>query len=116
MALLIGGWLCFDGVRALTVGDYVTPSSGPHTGQLGPWSGVLISLGIEPRSTAVKILHILSGSLWLVSGIALIAGKVWAPTLVITAGVLSLWYLPFGTTMGVVACVLATIMIRRSGR
>ncbi len=47
LALIEGGWLAFDGGRALIVGDYVTPSSGPSAGQLGPWSKVVSALGID---------------------------------------------------------------------
>jgi hypothetical protein len=36
LAALNGGWMTFDGARALIVGDYVTPSSGEYAGQLGP--------------------------------------------------------------------------------
>jgi hypothetical protein len=33
VAFLIGGWLGFDGSRALIVGDYVSSRSGPWAGQ-----------------------------------------------------------------------------------
>lgn len=54
LALFEAGWMAFDGVRALATGDYVTPSSGPYAGQLGPWSQVVSAVGIPPRSTAMK--------------------------------------------------------------
>ena len=56
LALLQGGWLVFDGTRALVVGDYVTPRSGVWAGQLGPWSRVLFAVGLEPRGRVVKCL------------------------------------------------------------
>jgi hypothetical protein len=51
LAVIEGGWMTFDGTRALTVGDYVTPRSGAHAGQLGPWHHVVSAVGVAPRST-----------------------------------------------------------------
>lgn len=51
LALIESGWMAFDGMRALLVGDYVTPRSGPYAGQLGPWARLVSAVGIEPRST-----------------------------------------------------------------
>jgi hypothetical protein len=78
------------------VGDYVTPKSGPHAGQLGPWSKVVAAVGIEPRSTAMKAIHLVLGPAWL--GVAVcfvlrLAGA-WGGTLV--GAVLGRCYLPFG--------------------
>lgn len=58
LALVEGGWLAFDGTRAFVVGDYVTPGSGPHAGRLGPWSSVVSTVGIEPRSDLMKAIHV----------------------------------------------------------
>ena len=38
IAALSGGWMAFDGGRAIIVGDFVTLSGGEMAGQLGPWS------------------------------------------------------------------------------
>jgi hypothetical protein len=51
LAVLAGGWMAFDGARALIVGDYVTPQEGEYAGELGPWAALLESVGLEPRST-----------------------------------------------------------------
>jgi hypothetical protein len=42
-----GGWMAFDGAHALITGDFVTPSSGPYSGQLGPWATLLEAVGLE---------------------------------------------------------------------
>ena len=55
-----GGVDGFDGVRALTVGDFVTVD-----GELGPWADLLDALGIDPRATAVKVFFVLYGAAWL---------------------------------------------------
>src|SRR5881397_3496981 len=67
LALFQGGWLIFDGGRALVVGDYVTPTSGPRAGQLGLWSRVISAVGFEPRSTFIKCLHLFLGIAWLIA-------------------------------------------------
>jgi hypothetical protein len=63
--LVEGIWMTFDGTRALIVGDYVTPSSGVHAGELGPWSHVVKAVGIPPRSTAMKLIFVAYGLAWL---------------------------------------------------
>lgn len=53
IALLIAvtaGYMLFDGIHALTIGNYVTPSDGEYAGQLGPWAGLVSSVGIDPNS------------------------------------------------------------------
>jgi hypothetical protein len=84
MALVEGGWLAFDGGRALVVGDYVTRQSAP--GQLGPWSKVVSAVGIEPRSTLMKTIHLALG----------------------------LWYLPLGTILSLIQIVLLLLPVLRS--
>lgn len=99
LALIEAGWMVFDGTRALTVGDYVTPSEGEHAGQLGPWASVVSAVGIEPRSTGMKIAFVAFGSLWLIATVLFVLrvpGAVWG---MLAAAVLSLWYLPVGTVL-----------------
>ncbi len=61
LAIVECGWLAFDGTHALLIGDYVTPASGRFAGQLGPWSRVVALIGLEPRSTLTKSLHLILG-------------------------------------------------------
>jgi hypothetical protein len=110
LALLEGGWLAFDGARALVVGDYVTPATGEHAGKLGPWAGVVSAVGIEPRSTLMKSIHLALGLAWLLAAIGLLLGRPCARAALLTCAVLGLWYLPFGTLIGIIAIVL----LRRS--
>ena len=102
LALLLGAWLVFDGGRALIAGDYVTPRTGEHAGQLGPWARVVSAVGIEPRSTLVKVLHVALGLGWLGASLALGLGWSGARGAILTLAVLSLWYLPFGTLIGLI--------------
>jgi len=106
LALVEGGWLAFDGGRALVVGDYVTPRSGRHAGQLGPWSGVVRAVGIEPRSTLMKAIHLVLGLVWLAVIACFAMGQGWAWSGMLVCAVLGLWYLPFGTLLSLVQIVL----------
>ena len=106
LALLQGGWLVFDGSRALVVGDYVTPASGRRAGQLGPWSRIVSALGFEPRSTLIKCLHLVLGIAWLIALIVFAvrpASGWWA---VLCCAIASLWYLPIGTVLSIVVITL----------
>lgn len=108
---LLGCWLLFDGVRALAVGDYVTPRSGAYAGRLGPWSQVVAAVGLEPRSALVKWVHVVLGVLWLASSAGFaVRTPVWARWGVLACSVGSLWYLPFGTLVGLVELVLLVLM------
>jgi hypothetical protein len=99
LAVAGGSWLLFDGSRALVVGDYVTPRSGEHAGRLGPWAGVVSAVGIEPRSTAMKAVHVVLGLAWLVAAAGYATGTTWAGWSVAACAVASLWYLPIGTAL-----------------
>jgi hypothetical protein len=106
LAVVEAGWMTFDGARALLVGDYVTPKTGTHAGQLGPWSALVRSVGIEPRSRFMKSTFVLYGLLWLIAtaAFALKTPGSWWAMLVLATG--SLWYLPIGTALGLIQIVL----------
>ena len=106
IALLVGTWMTFDGSRAIISGDYITPKSGPSAGQLGPWATVLRSIGVEPRSTAVKVLHILLGLLWLAAGLCQFRNPALGRTLLFVSASASLWYLPVGTALSLIELIL----------
>jgi hypothetical protein len=106
LSLLLGGWMSFDGVRALTLGDYVTPRSGEYAGRLGPWANLLQGVGIEPRSTGVKVAHVAIGVAWLAAAVCVIANVSTWRWVVAACSIASLWYLPFGTLIGIANVVL----------
>ena len=114
LAVVEGGWLAFDGGRALVVGDYVTPRSGPYAGQLGPWAKVVSAVGIEPRSTLMKSIHLVLGMALLAATVCFALGLPWARTGLLVCAVLGLWYVPFGTLLGVVQIVLLSLPALRS--
>lgn len=113
IAFLIGGWLTFDGTRALVAGDYTTAKSGPHAGQLGPWSRVVSALGIDPIGRLMKCLHVALGAIWLISMLAFIINPPLGWRALLISSVLSLWYLPMGTVLSLVElCLLFLPQIR----
>lgn len=100
LASVQAGWMVFGGTRALVVGDYVTPSSGEHAGELGPWTGVVEAVGIEPRSPTLKLIFVGYGSGWLAVVSAYISNRRWAPRGMVAAAAGSLWYLWVGSVSG----------------
>lgn len=114
LGLQLGGWLTFDGARAFVVGDYVTPSSGDYAGQLGPWSKLVAAVGMAPRSSLMKGAHIVLGLAWLgvVTCFALRFPWAWRGALV--CALASLWYLPFGTLIGLIQIALLLTTLRPS--
>jgi hypothetical protein len=105
VAIIEAGWMTFDGTRALTVGDYVTPRTGPHAGQLGQWHYLADAVGIPPRSTVMKLVFVVYGLTWLFVIAAFLRDAAWGWTSMLIAAVGALWYLPVGT-----ACSLAQIV------
>jgi hypothetical protein len=106
LAVIEGLWMTFDGTRALTVGDYVTRSTGSHAGELGPWRRVVTAVGIPPRSTAMKLIFVIYGLSWLVIALAFLLRAQWAWLAMFVAAVATLWYLPVGTLFGLIQLVL----------
>ena len=104
--LVEAGWMAFDGSRALVVGDFVTPKSGPYAGQLGPWSRVVQGVGLDPRGTPVKALFAVYGWAWLLAAVGFAWGARWSWNLMLAAALGALWFLPLGTLLSVVQVAL----------
>lgn len=108
LAALVSGWMAFDGIRALITGDYVTPKSGPYAGQLGPWASLVAQIGIDPRSTKMKLLFAVYGLLWLAATVVFCFFPFVAPVrwVMFAAALGSLWYFPFGTFASLVQILM----------
>ncbi len=106
LAVIEGGWLAFDGGRALVVGDYVTPSTGRFAGQLGPWSKIVSAIGIAPRSTLMKSIHFVLGATWLAVMVFFACRFQWAWWGMLGCAIAALWYLPFGTLLSLTQIIL----------
>lgn len=101
--------MLFDGSRALIVGDYITPTSGEYAGQLGPWSNLVQTIGIDPRSTLMKSIFVGYGLAALVVVACFVFGLAWARTALIIICTLGLWFLPIGTITNLIALILLLI-------
>ena len=115
LCVLQGGYMVFDGARALVVGAYITPGSGEQAGQLGPWARLVSLVGVEPESTGMKLAFVVLGVLWLIlgPGVAMEAGWSWSAGLVLALA--TLWYLVAGTVVSVAVLVLLlTPQMRRA--
>jgi hypothetical protein len=106
LIVLTAGWMLFDGSRALITGDYTTPSSGEYAGQLGPWSNLVKAIGIEPRSTLMKLIFVGYALAALVVMACFVFGLAWARTALMIVCILGLWYLPMGTITNLIALIL----------
>lgn len=106
LAFAVAGFMALDGSRALVKGDYVTPKSGEHAGQLGPWADVVSAVGVEPRSTLMKSVFAVYGFGWLLVIGFFLSGVGWGWRAMLVAAVGALWYLPFGTLLAALQIVL----------
>lgn len=107
------GWLAFDGLHGLTTGDYVTPNEGPYAGQLGPWSKLIEAIGIEPRSSLFMSVHVALGMAGLVALGLFLRGTRAGRKMLLACAVLGLWYLPFGTLLGLIVIAILVTAARR---
>ena len=111
LVVMTGGWMLFDGLRALIVGDYVTPKTGEYAGRLGPWANLVKALGIEPRSRWMKWFFVLYGFTALAAAARYALFYPDGRPDMIAVAVLGLWYLPVGTGANVI--VLLVLFVGR---
>lgn len=112
LAALNGGWMMFDGARALVTGDYIMPSSGEYAGQLGPWADVVGAVGLDPRSTTVKVAFVVYGGALVLVAVAFSMRAPCARRSQLVVAALGLWYLPFGTILNLAVIVLLLLPLR----
>ncbi|HEX8843869.1 MAG TPA: hypothetical protein VF791_04460 [Pyrinomonadaceae bacterium] len=113
LALFVAGWMTFDGARALIAGDYVTPKSGEHAGQLGPWAKAVSIAGIKPRSVLMKTIFVVYGAAWLLMILCYALNLPWARWAMLLAAAGSLWYLWVGTISGLIQITLLLFTLTR---
>lgn len=114
LAIVVAGWLTFDGTRAFVRGDYITARTGAHAGQLGPWAQVLSAVGVAPRATATKLGLALYGASWLTLTVAFLAGVRGTSLAMLIAAAGVLWYAPVGTVLAALQIALLIWMRRVS--
>ena len=109
LVIVDAAYMAADGARALALGDYFTPRSGEHAGELGPWARLVESLGIDPRSTAMKVFFVVYGTGWLAATVSFALGERWAWLAMVLLAGGSLWYAIPGTVISVVTLVLLVL-------
>ncbi len=102
LATVDAGWMVFDGMRALLVGDYVrTEAEG-----LGPWADLVSSLGIDPTGTGMKVFFVAFGLSWIAVVVTYLRSPPLGRPAMAVAATVSLWYLVIGTVVSVVILLL----------
>lgn len=109
---LNAGWMLYDGIHALTIGDYIVADTGDYAGQLGPWSRLVKAIGLEPRSSTVKMIFVLYGIAALSATIYYALGLSWSQPALFAVCVLGLWNLPVGTVANIISLMLLFITRR----
>jgi hypothetical protein len=106
MSLLHAGYMVFDGLRAFIVGDYIRPSSGKYTGQLGPWTRIVEPIGIDPMSPLMKGIFVILGIYGLIATAAFASGRYNGWMLLVIFCIATLWNLMFGTMSSILVLLL----------
>lgn len=91
--------MAFDGMQALFTGHLVTPSSGAHAGELGPWRHVVQLAGIDPGGITMQVVFAAYGVMWLLIVIGFALRRPWGWPAMVTAAGGALWFLPVGTLL-----------------
>lgn len=89
IALIVGGWMIFDGIHVVATGKYFGPE------KPGPWSDLATAVGLDPFRLGIPFIAL--GAFWLLFHSALLLGQNWAWYAALLTAVLTLWYLPVGT-------------------
>lgn len=116
LAVVEAGWMVFDGLRALIVGDYVTIPGPDGHGQLGPWTALVSAVGIEPRSGLMKGVFVAYGLVWLGITAAFVRKVRGSEGAMLAAAIGSLWYLVFGTLSSLIQIGLLLLLRQRHPR
>ena len=101
IALLIGGWMIFDGTHVLTTGKYFGPA------KPGPWSGLVSAVGLDPFRFGIPF--IILGVLWLLFLVMMLLHQSWAWYGALLTAILTLWFLPVGTVLSLLYIVMLLV-------
>jgi hypothetical protein len=98
LAVVIGGWMIFDGSHVLLTEKYFGPTDP------GLWANIVTAVGINPYD--IGGIFVLLGICWIAGLIGLHLKKDWAYELSIAVAAASLWYAPVGTILAAVFLII----------
>ncbi len=101
VALINGGWMLFDGIHVLIKGKYFGPP------EPGPWSKIVAKVGLNPFSLGP--VFVVLGVLWIAATLGILQGIGWAWALAVLTAILSLWYIPIGTALSIIALIILLV-------
>ncbi len=107
MALLglVGAFLFVDGTNALVTGSYFEAD-----GEVDRWLEIFAQMPLAPDGITLKILHVVAGTMAMLAAFTIAAG--WGAVawwLGVTASLLVLWFLPWGTLAGAVSILVLSL-------
>ncbi|WP_412476238.1 hypothetical protein [Flavobacterium sp. TBRC 19031] len=97
LGLLNGVYMLLDGIFVIITGKYIGPE------KPGPWAEFFYKMNVNVFK--LGWLFILYGLLWLVWLYALWTNKEWAYHFGLFISLISLWYLPLGTSTSIIIFV-----------
>ena len=107
-ALLLGGWMTFDGIHVLATGKYFGPE------KPGPWADLVAAVGLDPF--ALGPVFVLFGLAWLAAFGLIVARHPASRAAATVAAVATLWYLPVGTLLALAVLILLRLPRRADAR
>jgi hypothetical protein len=110
LSMVNTGYMTYDGARALVTGDYLRPKDGEYAGQLGPWSKLAEKAGIDPMSTWMKLIFLLSGIIGLVVTVCFALDLSWTWKAMLIFNICMMWNLFIGTGSSMIQIILLMIL------
>src|SRR5438552_8520865 len=101
LSFILGAWLIFDGTRELLTGYY----TGEQTIGLGSWATIVSALGVRPADMAFPFVFL--GIIWIVNRIIVLRGTSTRYERTIAISIVTLFYAPPGTLVGILNIVLS---------
>jgi hypothetical protein len=98
LAFVNGAFMLTDGIFVIVNRKYIGPE------KPGPWAAIFSAFGVDVFKLGP--MFVVFGVAWLVFVLALFMDQRWAHPFGVGLSIATLWYLPFGTLISVVALVL----------
>src|SRR5688572_18685278 len=104
LGLINGLWMLIDGVYVIVNGKYIGPE------KPGPWASIISLTGVDVFKLGP--LFVIFGIAWLVLSTAVWTEAEWAKGFAIILSIATLWYLPFGTLIALIALVTVVFFFK----